>query len=164
MTLLAPLGLALGLLIPVLIFFYLLRARRHEFDVSSTYLWQHLLRDLAAHEPWQRLHWSVLLVAQLALIIILTLTLARPSYIAQAAEPVHAILILDGSASMQATDVLPNRFEDARRQARDVIRGLPDGSTVTIISARGQAEVLASAVSDRHTAEQAVDRATVGSV
>ncbi|HEX3243833.1 MAG TPA: BatA domain-containing protein, partial [Chloroflexota bacterium] len=84
MTLLAPLGLALGLLIPVLIFFYLLRARRHEFDVSSTLLWQHLLRDLAAHEPWQRLHVSVLLLAQLALIILLTLTLARPTYIAQA--------------------------------------------------------------------------------
>ena len=49
MTLLAPLGLALGLLVPILIFFYLLRARRHEFDISSTLLWQHLLRDLAAH-------------------------------------------------------------------------------------------------------------------
>lgn len=164
MTLLAPLGLALGLLIPILIFFYLLRARRHEFDVSSTYLWQHLLRDLAAHEPWQRLHWSVLLIAQLLLIIVLTLTFARPSYIAQAAEPVHAIMILDGSASMQATDVAPNRFEEARRQARNLIRSLPDGSTMTIISARRQAEVLASAVSDRRTAEQALDRATVGSV
>jgi hypothetical protein len=164
MTLLAPLGLVLGLLIPVLIFFYLLRARRHEFDISSTLLWQHLLRDLAAHEPWQRLHVSVLLIAQLALIIILTLTIARPTYIAQASEPVHAILVLDGSASMQATDVAPNRFEDARRQARDVVQGLPEGSTVTVIAARTQAEVLASAVTDRRTAEMAIDRAQVGSV
>jgi hypothetical protein len=164
MTLLAPLGLALGLLVPVLIFFYLLRARRHEFDISSTLLWQHLLRDLAAHEPWQRLHVSVLLIAQLALIIILTLALARPTYIAQASEPVHAILVLDGSASMQATDVAPNRFEEARRQAREVIQGLPEGSTVTVIAARNQAEVLASAVTDRRTAELALDRAHVGSI
>ncbi|HEX3244933.1 MAG TPA: VWA domain-containing protein [Chloroflexota bacterium] len=164
MTLLAPLGLALGLLIPVLIFFYLLRARRHEFDVSSTLLWQHLLRDLAAHEPWQRLHVSVLLLAQLALIILLTLTLARPTYIAQASEPVHAILVLDGSASMQATDVAPNRFEEARRQAREVVDGLPEGSTVTVIAARSQAEVIASAVTDRRTAQLAIDRAQVGSV
>ncbi|MFN0072743.1 MAG: vWA domain-containing protein [Chloroflexota bacterium] len=164
MTLLAPLGLALGLLIPVLILFYLLRARRHEFDVSSTLLWQHLLRDLAAHEPWQRLHVSVLLIAQLALIALLTFTLARPTYIAQASEPVHAILILDGSASMQATDVAPNRFDDARRQAREVVQGLPEGSTVTVIAARSQAEVLASAVTDRRTAELAIDRAQVGSV
>jgi Ca-activated chloride channel homolog len=164
MTLLAPLGLALGLLVPILIFFYLLRARRHEFDISSTLLWQHLLRDLAAHEPWQRLHVSVLLIAQLALIIILTMTLARPTYIAQASEPVHAILVLDGSASMQATDVAPNRFEEARRQAREVIQGLPEGSSVTVIAARNQAEVLASAVTDRRTAELALDRAHVGSI
>lgn len=164
MTLLAPVGLALGLLIPILILFYLLRARRHEYDVSSTLLWQHLLRDLAAHEPWQRLHVSVLLIAQLALVALLTLALARPSYSAQASEPVHAIIVLDGSASMQATDVAPNRFEEARRQAREIIRNLPESSTITVIAARTQAEVLASAVTDRRTAELALDRAQVGSV
>jgi hypothetical protein len=65
---------------------------------------------------------------------------------------------------MQATDVAPNRFEDARRQARDVIRNIPEGSSVTIIAARTQAEVLASAVTDRRTAELALDRAQVGSM
>lgn len=164
MSLLAPLGMLLGLLIPILIFLYLLRARRHEFDISSTYLWRHLLRDLAAHEPWQKLHISVLLVAQLLLVALLTLAVARPSYTAEAAEPVHAILVLDGSASMQATDVAPNRFEQARREAKETIRSLPEGSTITVISARAQAEVLVSGTTDVRMAEMAIDRATVGSV
>ena len=49
MSFLAPLGLALGVMIPVLVIFYLLKVRRQEFEVGSTYLWQDLLRDLAAH-------------------------------------------------------------------------------------------------------------------
>jgi hypothetical protein len=65
---------------------------------------------------------------------------------------------------MQATDVAPNRFEEARRQAREVVDGLPEGSTVTVIAARSQAEVIASAVTDRRTAQLAIDRAQVGSV
>ena len=68
MNLLAPLALALGVVIPILILFYLLKVRRTEFEVGSTYLWQDLLRDLAAHEPWQRFHWSILLILQLVLV------------------------------------------------------------------------------------------------
>ena len=48
MSFLAPLMLAFGVLIPVLILFYLLKVRRQEFVVGSTYLWQDLLRDIAA--------------------------------------------------------------------------------------------------------------------
>jgi Ca-activated chloride channel family protein len=162
MSVLAPLALGLGLvLVPALILLYLLKVRRRDFEVGSTYLWTHLLRDLAAHEPWQKLHWSVLLTAQLIVMCMLVLVVARPFYTAQAAESIHAIIILDGSASMQMTDISPSRFEAARQEARRVLRELPDDSIGTVIVLKAKPEVLVAASTDRQQLLQSVDRATV---
>lgn len=162
MSVLTPPALILGLLlIPALILLYLLKVRRRDFEVGSTYLWTHLLRDLAAHEPWQRLHWSVLLTAQLIVMTLLVLAVARPFYTAAAAESIHAIIVLDGSASMQTADVAPNRFEVARQEARRVLREMPDDSIGTIIVMKARPEVLAAGLSDRQQLAQAVDSATV---
>jgi Ca-activated chloride channel family protein len=161
-NLLTPLALGLGLvLLPALILLYLLKVRRRDFEVGSTYLWTHLLRDLAAHEPWQRLHWSVLLTAQLLAMALLVLIVARPFYAAQAAESIHAIILLDASASMQMSDVTPNRFEVARQEARRVLRELPDGSAATIILLKAKPEVLLAGATDRQQLLQAVDNASV---
>ena len=162
MNVLVPAALGLGLvLLPALILLYLLKVRRRDFEVGSTYLWTHLLRDLAAHEPWQRLHWSVLLIIQLLVMSLLVVAVARPFYTAQAAESVHAIILLDGSASMQMTDVSPNRFEAARNEARRVLRDLPDESIGTLMVVKAKPEVLVAGSPDRQQLFQALDRATV---
>ncbi len=49
MPFLAPLALAGLAFIPLIVAFYLLRLRRTERTVSSTYLWQQLVRDLVLH-------------------------------------------------------------------------------------------------------------------
>src|SRR5919108_365408 len=98
MNLLAPIGLALGLTLPVIIIFYLLKVRRRDEEISSTFLWNDLVRDLAAHEPLQRLRWSVLLILQLLALALLTLALARPFTQQTGQQPVHAVLLLDGTA------------------------------------------------------------------
>ena len=78
MSLLAPLGL-LGLVtLPVIVAFYMLRLRREERTVSSTFLWQHLVRDVEANAPWQRLRRSLLLLIQLLLALLLVAVVARP--------------------------------------------------------------------------------------
>src|SRR3954454_9511085 len=161
MNFLAPLALALGVLIPVLILFYLLKVRRTEFEIGSTYLWQDLLRDLAAHEPWQRFHWSILLILQLLVVGALVFAAARPFYVAQAEEVVHAVMVIDGGASMQSTDVEPNRFEAAKRAARETVRNMADGSLGTVILAAEQPQVLAPATADRSALERAIDSAQV---
>lgn len=162
MSLLTPTALGIGLvLLPALILLYLLKVRRRDFEVGSTYLWTHLLRDLAAHEPWQRLHWSVLLTAQLIVMTLLVLAIARPFYTAAAAESIHAIIVLDGSASMQMADVTPNRFEAGRQEARRVLREMPDDSIGTIIVMKARPEVLVAGSPDRQQLFQIVDSATV---
>jgi len=159
MSLLAPLMLAFAILLPILVLFYLLKVRRQEYVVGSTYLWQDLLRDIAAHEPWQRFHWSVLLILQLVLVGLLVFALARPFYIAQAQETLHAVIVLDGSASMQAADVEPSRFEAAKAAAKATIRDLADESPGTVILALDQPQVLAPSTTDHQALERAIDGA-----
>ena len=142
MNLVAPIALAFGALIPVLIVFYLLKVRRHDQEVSSTYLWEQLHRDLVAHEPWQRLKTSLLLLLQVLLMALLTLGLARPFFTANAQASDNVVLLVDASASMQATDVKPNRFEAARNAAKDIVGRLSDDATGTIVRVKDHPEIV----------------------
>src|ERR671933_2940489 len=126
MNLLAPLGLLLGITLPVVVIFYLLKVRRHDEEVSSTFLWNDLIRDLAAHEPLQRLKWRLLLVLQLLALGLITFAVARPFSEQIGRKPVQAVLLLDGSASMQARDVTPSRFAKAVDAARAKLTSLTE--------------------------------------
>jgi hypothetical protein len=140
--------LLFGLSLPVLLLFYLLKVRRTEREVSSVLLWQTLRRDLAAHEPWQRLRWSVLLAIQLAFLALLTLALARPALQAAALPHHFSAIVVDTSASMRATDVAPSRFEQARSAAEALVNGAPDGATLAVIAAGTTAEVVVPETTD----------------
>src|SRR5687767_6090690 len=126
MNLLAPLALALGITLPIVVIFYLLKVRRHDEEVSSTFLWNDLIRDLAAHEPLQRLKWSLMLLLQLLALGLITFAVARPFSEHEGQQPVQAVLLLDGSASMQAADVQPTRFTQAVAAARGTLASLPE--------------------------------------
>jgi VWA domain-containing protein/aerotolerance regulator-like protein len=155
MNLLAPAALALGITLPIVVVFYLLKVRRHDEEVSSTFLWNDLIRDLAAHEPLQRLKWNLLLLLQLLALGLITFALARPFSEQVGQKPVQAILLLDGSASMQARDVQPSRFDRAVSAARSTLSGLPENSLATAILVAAHPQVLVAATADR----QQVDRA-----
>ena len=71
MSLLAPLGLIGLLALPVIVALWMLKLRRPEREVSSTFLWQHLVRDVEANSPWQRLRRSLLLLLQLLCALLL---------------------------------------------------------------------------------------------
>jgi hypothetical protein len=159
MNFLAPLGLILGLTLPAVIIFYLLKVRRHDEEISSTFLWNDLIRDLAAHEPLQRLKWSVLLLLQLLMLAVLTGALARPFSEQTGEKPVHAVLLLDASASMQAADVQPTRFAHAVRDARAALRRLPENSLATAILVAAHPQVLVAASSDRRQVDRALAEA-----
>ncbi len=158
MTLIAPFGLVLGVLLPVLVVLYLLKVRRRETDVSSTYIWRHLVRDMAAHEPFQKLRLSWLLVAQFLLLAALVLAFARPALPLVTQESVYAVVIVDASASMQARDVAPSRFEVALARAREVLEGLPEGSSATLIEAGIRPRAVVTDQSDPREALRAVDQ------
>jgi hypothetical protein len=158
-SLLTPLALALGVTLPIVVIFYLLKVRRHDEEVSSTFLWNDLIRDLAAHEPLQRLKWNLLLLLQLLGLALITFAVARPFSAQVGQKPVQAVLLLDGSASMQAKDVQPSRFAKAVDAARSTLNGLPDNSLATAILVAAHPQVLVAATADREQVDRALTSA-----
>jgi hypothetical protein len=159
MNLLAPAALALSALAIPIIIFYMLKLRRREVTVSSTLLWQMVLRDRQANAPWQRLRRNLLLLLQLLILAALILALARPALSVPALASGSSVIILDASASMNAIDVEPTRFDAARRAAQDTIDALPAEAPVTVIVAGQQPQVVASAETDRTEIRRALDAA-----
>jgi Ca-activated chloride channel family protein len=161
MSFLAPLALALGLLAVPIVVLYMLKLRRREVEVSSTMLWQLLLRDREANAPWQRLRRNLLMLLQLLLLAALVLALARPFWPVATVANGTLVVLLDGSASMQATDVAhaPTRFDAARAEVGKLIDGLGTGGSMSIILVGRQPEVLAAATADKQVLRDALNRA-----
>ncbi len=149
MAFLAPLFLFLGLLAAPIILMYMLRLRRREMLVSSTLLWQKLLRDREANAPWQKLRRNLLLILQLLILAALVLALARPFLPVPSVVSGSVVLLLDGSASMLATDVSPDRFTVAREEASRLIGDLGGGYQMTLILVGQTPRVLLAASSDK---------------
>jgi hypothetical protein len=118
-----------------------------------------VLRDRQANAPWQRLRRNLLLLLQLLILAALILALARPALSVPTLAGGSSVIILDASASMNATDVNPTRFAAARRAAQDTIDALPADAPVTVIMAGQQPQVIASAETDRNAIKRVLDEA-----
>lgn len=166
MAFLTPLFLTLGLLAVPILILYMLKLRRREVEVSSVMLWRMLLRDREANAPWQRLKRNLLLLLQLLLLALLVVALARPFLAVPTVARGALIVLLDASASMNATDPgpqsgAPTRFEAAKAGVRELIDGLAADSRLSLILVGRQPAVLASASNDKETLRNALNTATV---
>lgn len=160
MSFLTPLFLLLGLLAVPIIVMYMLRLRRREVLVSSTLLWQKLLRDREANAPWQKLRRNLLLLLQLLILAALVLALARPFLPVPSVVSGSVVVLLDGSASMLATDVEPTRFAAAQAEVARLIGDLGGSSQMTIIQVGQTPQVLTAATGDKTLLRDALAAAT----
>jgi hypothetical protein len=141
MTLLAPLALA-ALAVPLAIYVihWLFGARRRHL-VPALFLWADLPRARMGRTRRHLPPFTLLLLLQLLVALLGVAALVRPDVPAR--PPRHLALILDASASMQATDITPDRFETARQAAAERLNSLQPTDLVTLIRAGKQAELLA---------------------
>ena len=114
MSFLNPAAFVFLLGVPAVILLHLLKIRRRQALVSSTLLWTDSLRDQQASAPFRRLKPTWLLLLQILAILLLALALARPVRTVLVPGYERTVLILDVSASMQATDVAGSRFAAAQ--------------------------------------------------
>jgi hypothetical protein len=158
MAFLTPTALLVGLLSIPIVLLYMLRLRRREIVVSSNMLWQQLLQDREANTPWQRLRRSLLLILQLLILALLTLALARPYVSVPAVSAGKITVIIDASASMNATDV-PNgtRLDDAKRRALEIIDTMSADDRMTVIRAAAAPQVVIGYTGDRAALRAAVE-------
>jgi len=147
----------LGLVPPAIVALYFLKLRRQPLEVPSTYLWSRAIEDLHVNSLWQRLRQSLLLFLQLLLIALIAVTLLRPGWMGTRLEGDRFIFLIDTSASMAATDVLPTRLDQAKRQAIALIEQMQPGSAAMVISFSNAAKVEQAFTDSRRTLRQRVE-------
>jgi Ca-activated chloride channel homolog len=156
MQFLTPLGFLLAALAIPILLLYMLKLRRKQVQVSSTLLWTRLLRDRQANAPWQKLKRNLLLFLQLLILAALVFAFARPALQTPAVATGSVIVLLDASASMNATDAAPSRFELARGLARTLIDELSGDARMTLILVGQAPRALVASETDKTLLKQAL--------
>ncbi|MGH7967646.1 MAG: vWA domain-containing protein, partial [Limisphaerales bacterium] len=156
MNFLAPAAFAFAAAIPVVVVFYLLKRKRVVKLVSSTLLWQRFLSETQASAPFQRLRKNWLLILQIILLALAVLALSRPYFAARMKAAQLRVVILDASASMQATDEKPSRFEAARAEALKWVDSLAGSDQMVILQAGVNTEVKQSASAEKAALRRAL--------
>ena len=155
--------------VPLLLLLYFLKLKRREQIVSSTLLWKRAVQDLQVNAPFQRLRRNILLLLQLLMLFAILLALAGPILSLIAGPAQRYVLLIDRSASMNATDVEPTRLEAAKEQAKVFIESLPssaffslrdDSDQTMIIAFNNRAKVMCNFTSDKQQLIRAIESIT----
>src|SRR5688572_16583726 len=112
-----------ALAVPIIIF-YILKIRLRRTPVSTLLFWQQIFEQKQPRSIWQHLRHLLSLLVQLAMLALLVFALAEPFFRSQAQGARRLVLVVDNSASMNATDLTPSRLEKAKQQGLRIIDGL----------------------------------------
>jgi hypothetical protein len=111
---------------------YILKMRRRAVAVPFAPLWRRVLKDQDATSLFSQLKRLLSLLLQLLLLLLLVLALGDPRPAEALLEGRNVVVLLDASASMQATDVVPSRLDAAREKVRTLARGLSGADRMLI--------------------------------
>lgn len=127
--------------IPIVIF-YVLRTRLRRRRVSTLMFWDQIFDEKRQRSLWQNLrHWLSLLL-QLTVLGLVIGALVDPLWRGQADAVRQVIIVLDNSASMQASETSGSRFDAAIAKAQDVVRELRDGDEAALVTAGSTVRVV----------------------
>jgi len=158
---LVPAGLAFAAILPGIVALYFLKLRRREREISSTYLWRPVLLDRQANSLWQKLRVSLLLLVQLLATLLLILSSSHPFAMVKAATAGNTVILLDATGAMQATDIAPNRFAQAKEEVRKLIEQRPAGGKMSLILLTRSPQILVAGSDNRDALLSALDSAQV---
>ncbi|MDB5343698.1 MAG: hypothetical protein JWP89_2075 [Schlesneria sp.] len=147
------LWLALG--VPIIIF-YILKIRLRRLPVSTVMFWTQVLEEQNPRSIWQRLRHLVSLLLQLAMLALLAFAVADPYFFWEARSARRIVIVIDNSASMNATDVKPTRLAEAKRQAEQWIAGMRHRDEFALVAAGTQPQVIVGFTSRQKTVSSAV--------
>lgn len=156
MWLAAPIALAWALLTIPIVVFYVLKIRLKQVPVSTTIFWQQIFDEKAPRSLWQTLrHWLSLLV-QILWLLLLVFALAEPFFLSEKLRARRVVLVIDNSASMNATDVAPTRLAAAQQAARRYAAGLRIHDELAIIAAGTYPRVVCGLTNHERTLQAAI--------
>jgi hypothetical protein len=144
------------LAIPVVVF-YILKIRLKRVPVSTVIFWRQIFDEKKPRSLWQRLRHLVSLLVQLALLALLIAALTEPFLASEARSARRVILVIDNSASMNATDVEPSRLAKAKEEAHQLIKGLRARDEMAIVAAGTQPRVVCGLTGHQKTLRRLLD-------
>jgi len=156
MEFLNPAALYGLLALPLLLIPYLIRRKTRRVPFSSLLLLNEASAQLRTR-PWGHLRLPLLFFLQLLLLALLVFALAEPVF---TTLPSHVAIVLDNSASMQATEDGGTRFQLAQEKARSVLGGVAAGGQVDIYTTTPRLQRVAAASFSPREAAQAMNSLT----
>jgi hypothetical protein len=156
MSLATPTALLLLALAAPIIVFYLLKVRWPQVPVSGDIFWERIFEDKKHRSLWRRLRHPLSLLVQLALLLLLVLAMAEPFFPADALAARRLVLVVDNSASMNATDGGGTRLDRAREKAASLLDSLRFRDEAALIAAGTQPQVLCGLSGDRRALHAAL--------
>ena len=155
----SPLWLLALLVLPLLLFAYVLRerARRNAAFWSSPAL----LPNLVEHAPGARRHLplALFLVALAAMIF----GVARPhATVTVRREEATVLLVIDVSRSMGANDVSPTRLRAAQTAALEFVDKVPEKFRIGVVSFSTRAQVAVAPTTDRQLIDAGIESLHTG--
>jgi len=113
------------LLVPVLVFWYVLKLKKQTAQLSIS-----SVQGFQKNNVWSRLK-HLLFGLRIGAIVLVVLALARPQTVdvsskTKTTRGIDIVMAIDVSASMLAKDLKPNRLEALKNVAADFIKGRPN--------------------------------------
>ncbi|MEI7576445.1 MAG: BatA and WFA domain-containing protein [Armatimonadota bacterium] len=127
---------------------YLLRMRRQDVRIPASFLWPSHTEEIRANSLFQKLRFNWLLVLQLLIAALACVALARPQFKQKGLLGTTTVIIIDNSASMRATDVSPNRLEQAKSLANEAVSSAGIGDQIAILTAANVPKVVSPLSND----------------
>lgn len=136
-----PAALFLAALALPIVIFYILKIRLRRVPVSTVMFWQQIFEEKQPRSIWQTLRHLLSLLVQLLFLALLVFALAEPFFHWETLAARRIVLVVDNSASMNATDAAPNRLAAAKELGKQVISGLRFRDELAIVAAGTEAHV-----------------------
>lgn len=146
---------------PVVFLLYLLRGRSEPTPTATMFLWR---RAIAHRSPWRRLRPWVSAGWRAGVVVLLVLALASPLLGPRDAKPRTFVIVLDGTASMKATDVAASRFDAAQAAALAQLENLGPLDRVGVVVVGSSPQILLRPSDNSETIRTALEEATAKDV
>jgi hypothetical protein len=156
----ATLALVFGVAAALVTALYILKLRRRTVAIPFAPLWQRILRDKEATSLFSKLKRLLSLLVQLLLLFLLVAALGNPKIAGSLIKGRTLVVLVDTSASMQATDVSPDRLGVAKEQVKSMIRGLGGADRMLIASMGAVVTPLGPMSGDTSELERALAQVT----
>ena len=157
MNLANPSGLLWASLAVPIVIFYILKIRLRRAPVSTILFWRQIFEEKKPRSWWQRLRHLLSLMVQLAFLLLLVGALAQPFFSWEVDAARRVVLVIDNSASMNATDVPPTRLARAKELGRRLIDGLRARDEMAIVAAGTQPQVICGLTGHQRTLREHLD-------